>query len=52
MKAEEPDLPVILAPPLAPDASFDADLAAGFEIDWLAVQPEPMRRPSARRRAA
>lgn len=52
MKAEERDLPVILAPPLAPDASFDADLAAGFDIDWLAIRPESGRRPVPRRRAA
>ena len=35
MNAEDRDLPVVLAPPLAPDASFDADVAAGFDAEWL-----------------
>ncbi len=35
MKPEDQPLPEILAPPLAPDASFDADVAAAFDVDWL-----------------
>lgn len=29
------DLPAMLAPPLSPEATFDADVAAGFDVDWL-----------------
>ena len=52
MNAEHRDLPVVLAPPLSPDASFDADVAAGFDIDWLAERPDTPRLPVPRRRAA
>lgn len=36
MKPEEQNLPETLAPPLAPDASFDAEVAAAFGAEWLA----------------
>lgn len=35
MKPEEQSLPETLAPPLAPDASFDADVAIAFDVEWL-----------------
>jgi hypothetical protein len=41
MKPEDQPLPEILAPPLAPDASFDADVAAAFDVDWLGELPGP-----------
>lgn len=52
MSAADRDLPAVLAPPLAPDASFDADVAAGFDIEWLAERPDTRRLPLPRRRAA
>ncbi|WP_293421996.1 hypothetical protein [Phreatobacter sp.] len=36
MKPEDQTLPETLAPPLSPDATFDADVAAAFGVDRLA----------------
>lgn len=36
MSAADRDLPAVLAPPLAPDASFDAEVAAAFGATFLA----------------
>ncbi len=36
MTADGSTLPVIVAPPLSPDASFDADVADLHEVEWLA----------------
>ncbi len=36
MKPEDQSLPETLAPPLAPDATFDAEVAATFGVEWLA----------------
>lgn len=36
MKPDDQTLPETLAPPLSPDASFDADVASAFGVDWLA----------------
>ncbi len=35
MTADETTLPVIVAPPLSPDATFDADVADLHEVEWL-----------------
>jgi len=35
VKPEDQTLPETLAPPLSPDATFDADVAATFGVDWL-----------------
>lgn len=40
----ETDLPHVLAPPLVPDASFDADVAAAFDAEWLSVSARPAGR--------
>jgi hypothetical protein len=41
MKPEDKPLPEILAPPLAPDASFDAEVAAAFDVEWLGGRKGP-----------
>jgi len=50
MTADERDLPVMIAPPLAPDASFDADVAAAFGTAWLGGPRDQAAEPP--RRAA
>jgi hypothetical protein len=36
MTADGSTLPVIVAPPLSPDATFDVDVADLHEVEWLA----------------
>lgn len=40
----ETELPRVLAPPLVPDASFDADVAAAFDVEWLHLSARPAGR--------
>ncbi|MBN8940049.1 MAG: hypothetical protein J0H01_11180 [Rhizobiales bacterium] len=35
MTPETTPLPVMIAPPLAGDASFDAEVAAAYDAEWL-----------------
>ncbi len=35
MTADANALPIIVAPPLSPEASFDADVADLHEVEWL-----------------
>lgn len=37
MTPETVPLPVMIAPPLAGDASFDAEVAAAYDAEWLAA---------------
>jgi hypothetical protein len=37
MTPDETDLPTIVAPPLSPAASFDADVADLHDVEWLAA---------------
>ncbi|WP_170182001.1 hypothetical protein [Phreatobacter stygius] len=36
MTPETSPLPVMIAPPLAGDASFDIDVAVAYDAEWLA----------------
>ncbi|MDP2801770.1 MAG: hypothetical protein Q8O26_07785 [Phreatobacter sp.] len=42
MTPEETALPRLVAPPLSPAGSFDADVADLHEVEWL--RPEPIVR--------
>ncbi|WP_256371366.1 hypothetical protein [Phreatobacter aquaticus] len=35
MIRDEQDLPTLTAPPLSPEASFDAEVAETFSVTWL-----------------
>lgn len=39
MTPDDTALPLIVAPPLSPAASFDADVADLHEVEWLAAAP-------------
>lgn len=35
MNRDEQDLPIVTAPPLSPEASFDADVAETFSVTFI-----------------
>ncbi|CEJ09990.1 hypothetical protein [Phreatobacter sp. AB_2022a] len=35
MTPDTSSLPILIAPPLAVDASFDVDVALAYDIEWL-----------------
>lgn len=39
MTPDESHLPVLVAPPLSPAASFDPQVAALHEVEWLECPP-------------
>jgi hypothetical protein len=43
MNDETKRLPATIAPPLAGDASFDADVAAAYDAEWLSPQRPAVR---------
>ncbi len=39
MTRDETDLPIIVAPPLSPEASFDVDVATAFDVVFIEPLP-------------